>query len=123
MKIFALAALALAVILVMPASAQSGVRTKNALVVVTAQEEIILQSKLEAGGSSSSIQKELETAEKLLSPSVPQTSTNSAGRFELAAPLGAGTYNITVFAPGFVVSSDSIAVGVAAKLAWNRLRC
>jgi len=71
MKIFALAALALAVILVMPASAQSGVRTKNALVVVSAQEEIILQSKLEAGGSSSSIQKELETAEKLLSPSVP----------------------------------------------------
>ncbi|HKZ62117.1 MAG TPA: carboxypeptidase-like regulatory domain-containing protein [Nitrososphaera sp.] len=57
--------------------------------------------------------------------SLPQclTSTDSAGRFALAAPLGAGTYNITVFAPGFVASSDSIAVGVAAELAWNRLRC
>jgi len=106
----------------MPASAQSGVPVKNALVEVSAKDYIILQSMLEAGGSPSSIQKALETAEKLLSASVPQTSTDSAGRFELDAPLGAGIYNITVFAPGFVASSDSIAVGVAEALAWNRLR-
>lgn len=110
MKRFALAVLALALILIMPASAQSGVPVKNALVVVSAQDDIVLQSMLAAGGSPSSVLKALETAEGLLSTSTPRVSTDATGGFALDAPLSPGTYNVTVFAPGFVASSDSVAV-------------
>ncbi|HEU4605218.1 MAG TPA: carboxypeptidase-like regulatory domain-containing protein [Nitrososphaera sp.] len=110
MKRFALAALALAVILVIPASAQTGIPVKNALVVVSGQDDAILQSMLAAGGSPSSVLKALKTAEGLLSAMAPSVPTDEAGRFELDAPLSPGTYNVTVFAPGFVASSDSIAV-------------
>ncbi|HJS69089.1 MAG TPA: carboxypeptidase-like regulatory domain-containing protein, partial [Nitrososphaera sp.] len=110
MKRFALAVLALAVIVIMPASAQSGVPVKNALVVVSAQDDVILQSVLAAGGSPSSVLNTLETAEELLSASTPHVSTDAAGRFALDAPLSPGTYNVTVFAPGFVATSDGVAV-------------
>ena len=110
MKRFALAVLALAVIVIMPASAQSGVPVKNALVVVSAQDDIILQSVLAAGGSPSSVLNTLEAAEELLSASTPHASTDAAGRFALDAPLSPGTYNVTVFAPGFVATSDGVAV-------------
>jgi protocatechuate 3,4-dioxygenase beta subunit len=109
-KRFALAALALAVILVIPATAQTGIPVKNALVVVSGQDDAILQSMLAAGGSPSSVLKALKTAEGLLSTMAPSVPTDEAGRFELDAPLSPGTYNVTVFAPGFVASSDSIAV-------------
>jgi protocatechuate 3,4-dioxygenase beta subunit len=110
MKRFALAVLALAVVVIMPASAQSGVPVKNALVVVSAQDDIILQSVLAAGGSPSSVLNTLEAAEELLSASTPHASTDAAGRFALDAPLSPGTYNVTVFAPGFVATSDGVAV-------------
>lgn len=110
MKRFALATLALAVIVIMPASAQSGVPVKNALVVVSAQDDIVLQSMLVAGGSPSNVLKALESAEELLSASAPRVSTDATGRFALDAPLSPGIYNVTVFAPGFVASSDSVAV-------------
>ena len=110
MKRFALAALALAVILVIPVGAQTGVPVKNALVVVSGQDDAILQSMLAAGGSPSSVLKALKTAEGLLLALASSVPTDEAGRFELDAPLNPGTYNVTVFAPGFVRSSDSIAV-------------
>ena len=108
MKRFALAVLALAVIVIMPASAQNGVPVKNALVVVSAQDDISLQSMLAAGGSPSNVLKALDA--EVLSASAPRVSTDAAGRFALEAPLSPGTYNIKVFAPGFVSSSDSVAV-------------
>jgi hypothetical protein len=110
MKRIALAVLALAVIVIMPASAQSGVPVKNGLVVVSAQDDVVLQSMLAAGGSPSNVLKALETTEELLSASAPHVSTDAAGRFALDAPLSPGTYNISVFAPGFVASPDSVAV-------------
>lgn len=110
MKGFALAVVALAVTVIMSASAQSGVPVKNALVVVSEQEDLILQSMIATGGSPSSVQKMLETA-GLLSTSAPHVSTDASGQFELNEPLHPGTYNVTVFAAGFVASSDDIAVG------------
>jgi len=113
-KILALAVLALAVIaiIIMPASAQSGVPVKNALVVVVSeQDDAILQSMIAAGGSPSGILNALETAEGLLlSTSAPHVSTDSVGRFALDATLGPGAYNLAVFAPGFVASSESLAI-------------
>jgi hypothetical protein len=94
----------------MPASAQSGVPVKNALIVVSTQDDIVLQSMLATGGSPSGVLKALETAEELLSASAPRSSTDAAEQFALDAPLNPGTYNVTVFAPGFVASSDSFAV-------------
>jgi carboxypeptidase family protein len=108
-KRLALAVLALAVIVIMPASAQNVVPVKNALVVVSGQQDLILQSMIATGGSPSSVQKALETA-GLLSTSASHVSTDTSGRFELNEPLDPGTYNVTVFAPGFVASSDSIAI-------------
>lgn len=110
MKRPALVVLALAVIITMPASAQSGVPVKNALVVVSAQDDIVLQSMLATGGSPSSVLKALETAEVLLSASAFHVSTDALGRFALDAPLSPGIYNVTVFVPGFVTSSESLAV-------------
>lgn len=113
MQKFALA-LALAVIMVMPAaSAQTdSVPVKNALVVLTGQSDNIIQPALAAGGSPSSIKKTLETAKALLSVSAPNASTDEDGRFMLDAPLNSGAYNVTVFAPGFVASdATNIAAG------------
>lgn len=119
MKRYALVTLALAVIVIVPASAQSGVPVKNALVVVSAQDNIALQSMLAVGGSPSGILKALETAEELMSVPALRVLTDQAGRFALDAPLSPSTYNVTVFAPGFVASSGSFAVdgsGVAKNL-------
>lgn len=111
MKVVTLAVLALAVIVIMPAaSAQTEVPVKNALIVVSPQDDVVLQSMLGAGGSPSSVQKALEIADDLLSTSAPQVSTDAAGRFTLEAPLSPGAYNVTVFAPGFAASSDSMTV-------------
>src|SRR5438093_13718872 len=93
----------------MPASAQSGVPVRNALVVVSGQQDMMLQSMISTGGSPSSVQKALETA-GLLSTFALHVSTDAYGRFELNAPLEPGTYNVTVFAPGFVASSDSMTI-------------
>jgi hypothetical protein len=109
-KRYALAVLALAVVIVMPASAQNGVPVRNALVVVSAQDDFALQSILASGGSPSGVLKALETTEELLSTSAPSVWTDSAGRFALDAQLSPSTYNVTAFAPGFVSSSDSLAV-------------
>jgi protocatechuate 3,4-dioxygenase beta subunit len=109
-KRLALAVLALALTVIVPASAQSGVPVKNALVVVSEQEDLILQSMIATGGSPSNVQMALETA-GLLSTSAPYISTNGSGQFELNEALQPGTYNVTVFAPGFVASSEGIAVG------------
>ncbi|HEX2557581.1 MAG TPA: carboxypeptidase-like regulatory domain-containing protein [Nitrososphaera sp.] len=104
MQKFALAALALAIIMVMPAaSAQSdSIPVKNALVVLTGQDDSVIQPALAAGGSPSSIRKTLELAKELLSVSAPYAPTDDSGRFTLDAPLNSGAYNVTVFAPGFV---------------------
>ncbi|HEV8404374.1 MAG TPA: carboxypeptidase-like regulatory domain-containing protein [Nitrososphaera sp.] len=110
MKRLALAVLALALTVIVPASAQSGVPVKNALVVVSEQEDLILQSMIATGGSPSNVQMALETT-GLLSTSAPYISTNGSGQFELNEALQPGTYNVTVFAPGFVASSEGIAVG------------
>jgi hypothetical protein len=107
-KRLVLVVLALAVIVIMPASAQSGVPVKNALVVVSGQQDLILQSMIATGGPPSNMKKALETA-RLLSTPAPHVSTDASGRFELNEPLGPGGYNVTVFAPGFVTSSDSMA--------------
>jgi protocatechuate 3,4-dioxygenase beta subunit len=109
-KRLALAVLALALTVIVPASAQSGVPVKNALVVVSEQEDLILQSMIATGGSPSNVQMALETT-GLLSTSAPYISTNGSGQFELNEALQPGTYNVTVFAPGFVASSEGIAVG------------
>lgn len=110
MKRFVLAAIALTVILVIPAGAQTGVPVKNALVVISGQDDTILQSMLAAGGSPSSVLKALKTAEGLLSAPAHSAPTDASGRFQLDSPLSPGTYSVTAFAPGFVTSSDSIAV-------------
>ncbi|HEX2614390.1 MAG TPA: hypothetical protein VHL10_02785, partial [Nitrososphaera sp.] len=104
MQKFALAALALAIIIAMPAaSAQSdSIPVKNALVVLTGQDDSVIQPALAAGGSPSSIRKTLELAKELLSVSAPYAPTDDSGRFTLDAPLNSGAYNVTVFAPGFV---------------------
>ncbi len=111
MRRVALAVLALAVIVIMPASAQSGVPVKNALVVISPQEEATLQSILATGGLPSSVQKAVKAAEGLLSSaSALDISTDAAGRFTLDAPLSPGIYAVTVFAPGFAASSNSLVV-------------
>jgi protocatechuate 3,4-dioxygenase beta subunit len=109
-KRYSLAVLALAVVIIMPASAQNGVPVRTAIVVVSEQDDIALQSMLAAGGSPSGVLKTLETAGELLSSSAPHVWTDTAGRFALDAPLSPGIYNVTAFAPGFVSSSDSLAV-------------
>jgi protocatechuate 3,4-dioxygenase beta subunit len=116
-KKLALAVLALAVIviiMIIPANAQSGVPVKNALVVVSGQEDLILQSIIATGGSPSNVRRALETA-GLLSTFASPVSTDAFGRFELNESLDLGIYNVTVFALGFVASSDSIVVDGAAK--------
>ncbi len=121
MKKLALAVLALAVmtvIIMMPASAQSGVPVKNALVVVNGQEDLILQSIIATGGSPSNVRNALETAE-LLSAFTPHVSTDAFGRFELNESLDPGIYNVTVFVPGFVASSNSIVVVDGTSAAKN----
>lgn len=110
MKRYSLAVLALAVIMIIPASAQTGVPVGNALVVVSARDNVILQSLLETGGPPSGVSKTLKTIEDLLPDPVPRASSDSAGRFVLDAPLRTGTYNVTAFAPGFVASSDVLTV-------------
>lgn len=118
MKRFALTVLALAVILIVPASAQSGIPVKNALVVVSAQDDVILQPMLASGGSPANVLRALETTDRLLATSATYASTDATGRFALDTPLSPGSYNVRVFAPGFVSSSGSMAVdgnGAAAK--------
>ena len=110
MKRLALAVLALAIVVTMPAGAQSGVPVKNALVVISPQDDAFLQSMFAAGGTPFSVQKTLKTAEELLSTTASSASTDSAGRFTLDAFLGPGSYNVTVFAPGFATSSDNLAI-------------
>src|SRR5262245_26821939 len=110
MKRVALAIAALAIVVIMPAGAQTGVPVKNALVVVSPQDDVFLQSMFAAGGSPSSVQKTLKTAEEILSTPVPNTSTDAAGRFTLDAFLSPGSYNLTVFAPGFATSSDNLVI-------------
>lgn len=110
MKRVALAVLALAVIVIMPVSAQSGVPVKNALVVISPQDEATLQSILATGGLPSSVQKAVKAAEGLLSTSALGISTDEAGQFTLDAPLIPGSYAVTVFAPGFAASSNSFVV-------------
>lgn len=110
MKRVALAVLALSVIVIMPAGAQSGVPVKNALVIISPQDDSTLQSILATSGSPSSVQRAVKAAEGLLSASALSISTDSTGRFMLDAPLNHGTYDVSVFAPGFVASSDSLVV-------------
>jgi hypothetical protein len=110
LKRVALAVLALAIIVTMPVGAQTGVPVKNALVVVSPQDDVVLQSIFSTGGSPSSVQKMLKTAEELLSTSAPSASTDAAGRFTFSAFLSPGSYNVTVFAPGFAASSNNLAI-------------
>ena len=122
MKRFALLALALAIMMLsaaattLPAGAQSdGVPVKNALVVLTGQDEQVLQAMLEAGGSPSSIRQALEAAKELLlssSASAPYAPTDSSGRFEIDAPVNPGTYDVSVFAPGFVASDAASSIAI-----------
>ena len=65
MEKLALAILALALIVVAPASAQNTVPVKNALVVVSGQEDLIVQSMLATGGSPYNVQKALEITDLL----------------------------------------------------------
>ncbi|HEX2014411.1 MAG TPA: carboxypeptidase-like regulatory domain-containing protein, partial [Nitrososphaera sp.] len=107
----ALGVLALAVlggVLAEPAIAQrEGVPVKNALVVVTSQEDVELQNLLDAGGPPSSIKKMLKTAEALLSVSTYYSSTEATGHFSIEVPPGPETYSVSVFAPGYLASSGS----------------
>ncbi|MEW6603532.1 MAG: carboxypeptidase-like regulatory domain-containing protein [Thermoproteota archaeon] len=110
MKRVALAIVALAVIVIMPASAQSGVPVKNALIIVSSQDDSILQSILATGGSPSSVQRAIKAAAGLLSAPALHISTDATGQFMLDAPLNYGTYDVSVFALGFVASPDSLVV-------------
>jgi protocatechuate 3,4-dioxygenase beta subunit len=108
-KGIALAILALALIVILPASAQTGMPVRNALVVVSGEQDLTVRSLIATGGSPSTVQKTLEEA-GLLSTLAPHVSTDASGRFELNKPLDPSTYNVTAFAPGFVASSDIIVV-------------
>lgn len=92
------------------ASAQSNDRIplKDALAVVTGQNDNdVLQSILTVGGSPSNIKKILELAKATLSINAPYTSTDEKGQFEVETPLNSNAYNVTVFAPGFVMSNNA----------------
>lgn len=79
---------------------------KNALAVITAQNDNkVLQSTLTVGGLPSNIKNNLELAKEILHTHALYTPTDENGQFELDAPLN--VYNVTVFAPGFVMSSNA----------------
>ena len=107
----ALAALVLvAVIIMMPvANAQNdSTGIKNAMVVLNGQKDAEIQPALSAGGSPSNIKRLLELEKELLSITVPYASTGEGGQFEIDIPQNSDTsYNVTVFAPGFVTSGTT----------------
>lgn len=116
----ALGILAVAIICsaVLPASAQSdGVPVRNALVVVADHDSEQLQRLLDAGGTPSNVAKMLKAAEELISTSAYSASTSANGTFAFNAPLAAGTYNASVFAPGYVMSgaAPTLAIGTAGE--------
>ena len=93
--------------MLLPATAQSdGIPVKNALVVIGDRDSKELQQLLDAGGTPSSVVKMLDAAQRLLSTSAYSTSTTSEGSFNFRAPLEPGTYNASVYAPGYVMGGD-----------------
>ena len=109
-------ALVLMTIITMPnAHAQSdGVTVKNALVVLTGQNDSVIGPAIATGGSPSSIKKTLELTKELLSVTAPYTSTQKDGHFELDVPSNSGAYNVTVFAPSFV-ASDATSISTSSN--------
>jgi hypothetical protein len=110
-KRLVLAVLALAVIVTMSGSAQSGVPVKNVLVVVSAQDDIVLQLMLDAGGSPSSVLKALETAEN---------QTHTTVTVEHEHDLLEITIQGATVVPEFPLPAVLAAAGIAAALVWKR---
>ncbi|HKU49518.1 MAG TPA: carboxypeptidase-like regulatory domain-containing protein [Nitrososphaera sp.] len=121
---YAIGVLALAILIIfssfstttsiLPASAQlpDSSMINNALVVIVDQDAEELQQLLGSGGTPSNVNRMLAVAKSLLSASAYSTLTGSDGRFHISAPLSTGTYNASVYAPGYVTGSTE--VGIAA---------
>ena len=93
--------------MLLPATAQSdGIPVKNALVVISDPDTEELQRLLDAGGTPSSVVKMLDAAQSLLSTLAYSASTNADGSFNFGAPLEPGSYNASVFAPGYVMGGE-----------------
>ncbi|MCI0561380.1 MAG: carboxypeptidase-like regulatory domain-containing protein [Nitrososphaera sp.] len=90
-----------------------GIPVKNALVVITSQDDVELQNLLDAGGPPSNMKKILKTTEELLSVSMHQSSTDAMGHFDIEVPPDPGAYSVSVFAPGYTTSSSSVSIDVS----------
>jgi protocatechuate 3,4-dioxygenase beta subunit len=98
---------------ILPAFAQTdGAPVKNALVVIADRDSEELQRLLDAGGSPSNVGKMLDTAQSLISATAYRAPTGSDGDFSFQDPISAGTYNASVFAPGYVISGDSPTISI-----------
>ena len=99
--------------MILPATAQSdGVPVKHALVVIGGRDSEELQRLLGAGGTPSSVDKMLDLVQGLLSITAYSATTSADGSFDFSVPLEPGTYNASVFAPGYVMGGEASRVTV-----------
>jgi protocatechuate 3,4-dioxygenase beta subunit len=111
----ALGILALAILCsaILPASAQTdGDPVRNALVVIADRDSEELHRLLDAGGSPSNVDKMLGAAQSLIPASAYRAPTGADGSFNFQDPIAAGTYNASVFAPGYVMGGNAPTISI-----------
>jgi protocatechuate 3,4-dioxygenase beta subunit len=81
-------------------------------VVIADRDSEELHRLLDAGGSPSNVGKVLDAAQSLISVSAYRAPTGPDGSFSFQEPIAAGTYNASVFAPGYVMSGAAPTISV-----------